>query len=97
LSYWLFPITTGSVHTTSLFILETPLPAPANMSFMFDKMKGAMGSVESSVKGAMGSKKATTHAHTHHTGVCSDDINDHHHLHRFQSFAPQREGNSVKW
>ncbi|KAK5167713.1 uncharacterized protein LTR77_007412 [Saxophila tyrrhenica] len=63
------------------------------MSFMFDKMKGAVSSVGS----GFGGGKATTHAHSHHSGVCSDDQNEHHHLHRFQSFAPQREGNSVKW
>ncbi|GAB1741260.1 hypothetical protein NU219Hw_g6501t1 [Hortaea werneckii] len=36
-----------------------------------------------------------THLHTHHSGVCSDG--DNHHNHRFQSFAPQREGNDAKW
>ena len=64
---------------------------------MFDKVKGALSGVESTVKGAVGGGKATTHGHTHFSGVCSDDTNDHHHLHRFQSFAPQREGNDVKW
>ncbi|KAK4959164.1 hypothetical protein LTR10_003963 [Elasticomyces elasticus] len=36
-----------------------------------------------------------THSHIHRSGICSDG--DKHHLHRFQSFAPQREGNNAKW
>ena len=63
------------------------------MAFMMNKMKGAVSGIGSSVSG--GNK--TTHAHSHHSGVCSDHGNDEHHMHRFQSFAPQREGNDVKW
>ena len=60
------------------------------MSFMFDKVKGAVSDVGKSLKG-----KPNTHGHTHGSGECSDG--DSHHLHRFQSFAPEREGNDAKW
>jgi phospholipase D1/2 len=55
------------------------------MSFVFDKVKGAVQGVENKLKG-----KPNYHAHTTHGGECSDG--DSHHMHRFQSFAPQREG-----
>lgn len=75
------------------------------MSFLFDKVKGAVKDVEHKIKGtepAQGQDNNEprkpghhTHLHTHRSGVCSDG--DSHHLHRFQSFAPQREGNDAKW
>ncbi|KAK5122151.1 hypothetical protein LTR85_004397 [Meristemomyces frigidus] len=73
------------------------------MSFLFDKVKDAVHDVEGKIKGSdHGQTKPHvdvpghhTHLHTHHSGVCSDG--DTHHQHRFQSFAPQREGNDAKW
>jgi phospholipase D1/2 len=73
------------------------------MSFLFDKAKQALRDVEQSVKQSVGggdseaqqSNDPNVHAHTHATPECSD--RDKHHMHRFQSFAPQREGNDAKW
>ena len=62
------------------------------MSFLFDKVKSGLKDVEARIKAET---TGPTHAHTHNSNVCSD--NDDHHLHRYQSFAPQREGNEVKW
>ena len=74
------------------------------MSFLFDKAKEALRDVERTVKQSVGGgggnseaqpQQANVHAHTHATPECSD--RDKHHMHRFQSFAPQREGNDAKW
>ncbi|KAK0267904.1 hypothetical protein LTR35_015962 [Friedmanniomyces endolithicus] len=73
------------------------------MSSLFSKLKGAVHDAKSSMKPKedQGQVQANaqpgkqTHLHTHNSGVCSDG--DSHHLHRFQSFAPQREGNDAKW
>ncbi|KAL1589914.1 hypothetical protein WHR41_01104 [Cladosporium halotolerans] len=69
------------------------------MSFLFDKAKQALQDVEKTVRenvgGSEGVLPANVHAHTHNTPECSD--RDKHHMHRFQSFAPQREGNESKW
>jgi phospholipase D1/2 len=59
------------------------------MSFVVDKLKGELKHVEQTLIG-----KPNYHAHI--SGEqCSDG--DTHHDHRFQSFAPQREGNDAKW
>jgi phospholipase D1/2 len=63
------------------------------MSFLFDKVKDAVKDVQAKIEASTTGQP--THSHTHKDNVCSDD--DNHHLHRFQSFAPQREGNEVKW
>jgi phospholipase D1/2 len=75
------------------------------MSFLFDKAKEALRDVERTVKQSVGggdseaqpqqANQGNVHAHTHATPECSD--RDKHHMHRFQSFAPQREGNDAKW
>lgn len=69
------------------------------MAFLFDKAKQALQDVEKTVKQSMASDPgvlpANVHAHTHATPECSD--RDKHHMHRYQSFAPQREGNDAKW
>ena len=69
------------------------------MAFLFDKMKDAVKDVEtkfkSSTAGTSSGGEKPKHSHMHFVEDCSD--NDSHHLHRFQSFAPQREGNDVKW
>lgn len=75
------------------------------MSFLFDKAKEALRDVERTVKQSVGggdseaqpqqANQGDVHAHTHPTPECSD--RDKHHMHRFQSFAPQREGNDAKW
>jgi phospholipase D1/2 len=64
------------------------------MAFLFDKVKQAVSDVETKMKASTSS--GPTHSHTHaDSAECSD--NDSHHMHRYQSFAPQREGNEVKW
>ena len=72
------------------------------MSFLFDKAKEALRDVERTVKQTVGGgdseaqpQTGDVHAHTHATPECSD--RDKHHMHRYQSFAPQREGNDAKW
>ncbi|KAK4505731.1 hypothetical protein PRZ48_003696 [Zasmidium cellare] len=65
------------------------------MSFLFDKVKDAVNEVGDKIRASTATSAEQTHAHTHHSNECSD--NDSHHLHRYQSFAPQREGNEVKW
>jgi len=70
-----------------------------------NKMKDAVKDVEQKFKGSdqgdgQGQTQHTklgrhTHMHTHLAAECSDG--DTHHDHRFQSFAPQREGNDAKW
>ncbi|WPG99777.1 phospholipase D/nuclease [Acrodontium crateriforme] len=81
------------------------------MAFLFDKVKDAMRDVEAKIKKSDENQKPNvtdpkgdqggggffkhTHSHIHHPKACSDG--DSHHLHRFQSFAPQREGNDAKW
>lgn len=72
------------------------------MAFLFDKAKQALHDVEQSVKQSVAGNSDSlpaaggdVHAHTHATPECSD--RDKHHMHRFQSFAPQREGNDAKW
>ncbi|KAK4631613.1 Phospholipase D1 [Fulvia fulva] len=63
------------------------------MSFLFDKMKNAVADVGDKIKTNTALKPV--HSHEHKSNECSDS--DSHHLHRYQSFAPQREGNEVKW
>ncbi|KAK1021647.1 hypothetical protein LTS16_026360 [Friedmanniomyces endolithicus] len=76
------------------------------MAFLFDKLKDAVNDVKSSITKPKPEENQgqdqgpaqpgkQTHLHTHASGICSDG--DSHHLHRFQSFAPQREGNDAKW
>jgi phospholipase D1/2 len=69
------------------------------MAFLFDKAKQALQDVEQTVRQSVAGNAdvlpANVHAHTHATPECSD--RDKHHMHRFQSFAPQREGNDAKW
>jgi phospholipase D1/2 len=63
------------------------------MSFLLNKMKDSLNDVQLKMKAVKTGQPL--HSHTHAEGECSDG--DTHHLHRFQSFAPQREGNEVKW
>ncbi|KAK5118948.1 hypothetical protein LTR62_000159 [Meristemomyces frigidus] len=80
------------------------------MAFLFDKMKDAVQDVQAKIKnrenerpqngqqqGEAGIPRFNKHIHfhSHSAAECSDG--DSHHLHRFQSFAPQREGNESKW
>ncbi|KAK0768004.1 hypothetical protein LTR59_017996, partial [Friedmanniomyces endolithicus] len=76
------------------------------MAFLFDKLKDAVNDMKSSITKPKPEENQgqdqgpaqpgkQTHLHTHASGICSDG--DSHHLHRFQSFAPQREGNDAKW
>ncbi|KAF2863254.1 phospholipase D/nuclease [Piedraia hortae CBS 480.64] len=76
------------------------------MSFLFDKVKGAINDISGSASGnasAAGLEQPQPkrrpgerfHCHSSDNRVCSHPEN--HHTHRFQSFAPQRAGNEVKW
>lgn len=65
------------------------------MASLFNKMHRAMHDLGVEVKEKL-TGEDETHGHTHSSGVCSDGAHDQA-LHRFQSFAPQREGNDLKW
>lgn len=65
------------------------------MAFLMDKMQHAVHEAGSAIKSSI-SGIGDIHSHTHHSGKCSDGFHSHN-MHRFQSFAPQREGNDVKW
>lgn len=66
------------------------------MSFLFDKLHGAVHGVGAELKDRLAGPEET-HGHTHPSGQCSDGTHDHHAENRFFSFAPQREGNDIKW
>lgn len=65
------------------------------MSYLFDKMHAAVHDIGSDIKQKI-THEGEKHGHTHPSGECSDGSHPHD-MHRFQSFAPQREGNDVKW
>lgn len=62
---------------------------------LFDKMHSAVHKFGDDIKDKI-IGVGETHGHTHMSGQCSDGLHSQS-LHRFQSFAPQREGNDVKW
>ncbi|KAL1302420.1 hypothetical protein AAFC00_002814 [Neodothiora populina] len=67
------------------------------MSFIFDKVHEAVHNIGNDIKGAFTSdEEKETHAHTSASGECSDGAHAQS-LHRYQSFAPERAGNDVKW
>ncbi|KAF1986802.1 phospholipase D/nuclease [Aulographum hederae CBS 113979] len=68
---------------------------PSSMSFLFDKMHTAVHQIGSEIKGRI-STQGEQHGHTSASGECTDGAHDTTH-HRFQSFAPRRSGNDVKW
>ncbi|KAK4982264.1 hypothetical protein LTR50_007795 [Elasticomyces elasticus] len=70
-------------------------PSASAMSFLFDKMHSAVHGIGAELKEKI-SGQGETHGHTHMSGQCSDGTHSQR-LHRFQSFAPEREGNDVKW
>lgn len=65
------------------------------MSFLFDKVNKAVHDIGSEIKEQFTGDEQV-HAHTHSSGECSDGVHSQD-MHRFQSFAPQRIGNDVKW
>ncbi|KAK5000053.1 hypothetical protein LTR28_013188, partial [Elasticomyces elasticus] len=69
-------------------------PSASAMSFLFDKMHSAVHGIGAELKEKI-SGQGETHGHTHMSGQCSDGTHSQR-LHRFQSFAPEREGNDVK-
>ncbi|GAB7347274.1 hypothetical protein MBLNU459_g3363t2 [Dothideomycetes sp. NU459] len=73
---------------------QSNLGQTPTMSF-FDKMHSAVHSFGDDIKNKI-TGVGETHGHTHMSGECSDGLHSQN-LHRFQSFAPQREGNDVKW
>jgi len=68
------------------------------MSFLFDKLHKTVHEIGNDLKEKMTGQggQGEVHGHTHSSGECSDGAHSLD-LHRFQSFAPQREGNDVKW
>lgn len=64
------------------------------MSFVWDKVKGAVDDVGESVSKYTQRGEGKTHGHVHPSGECSE--HDAHHDHRFASFGPERMGNEVK-
>ncbi|KAF2225685.1 hypothetical protein BDZ85DRAFT_69890 [Elsinoe ampelina] len=71
-----------------------PKPQGQSASFM-DKMNYAMHDVGRSINAKL-SNQDDAHTHTHGVEQCSDGSHSSS-AHRFQSFAPQRAGNQVKW
>lgn len=65
------------------------------MSFLFDKVHQAVHDIGNEIKEKI-TGHGEVHAHTHAGGECSDGAHGQN-LHRYQSFAPQRIGNDVKW
>lgn len=78
--------------------LPQPRAGPDNdiMAFLFDKVHKAVHEIGNDLK-----DKFSEHGRTQSVGAneqygqSGDD--DHHETHRFQSFAPHRIGNEVKW
>ncbi|KAK4911816.1 hypothetical protein LTR28_013977, partial [Elasticomyces elasticus] len=82
-------------HGSPLYQQPPPAAPPASvMSFLFDKMHSAVHGIGAELKEKI-SGQGETHGHTHMSGQCSDGTHSQR-LHRFQSFAPEREGNDVK-
>jgi phospholipase D1/2 len=67
------------------------------MSGLFDKVSGAVNQLSSDFKTKLGGLGGPIHSHTHHGLVCHEGAHTSHEANRFLSFAPQREGNEVKW
>ncbi|KAF2102573.1 phospholipase D/nuclease [Rhizodiscina lignyota] len=65
------------------------------MSFVFDKLQQAVHGIGSEIKSKIAGEEEV-HGHTHGSGQCSDGAHGNT-QHRFLSFAPQRDGNDVKW
>ena len=75
---------------------KTQTPPSNAMAFIFDKIHQTVHDLGADIKERMGGHgDAEVHSHTHST-ECSDGAHGNE-QHRFQSFAPQREGNDVKW
>ena len=59
------------------------------MDYFIKKAQETFGNIESAVSNVIDEEK---HSHTHTGTECS-----HHLQHQYGSFAPQRDGNDVKW
>ncbi|KAF4553787.1 Phospholipase D1-like protein 3 [Elsinoe fawcettii] len=68
---------------------------PAQSGTFFDRMNLAVHDVGRNINAKL-SKDDDEHTHTHGVEQCSDGSHSSSN-HRFQSFAPQRGGNQVKW
>lgn len=67
------------------------------MSSLLDKMNKKMHDVGSQIKDKLNaSADKISHSHTSPDGMCSDGAHSNT-QHRYHSFAPQREGNELKW
>lgn len=66
------------------------------MTSLFDKVHSKVHQFGSDIKDKLSSGQEEIHSHMHESGQCSDGSHENT-QHRFQSFAPQREGNDVKW
>lgn len=75
---------------------QNPPSSSGGMSFIFDKLQDAVHAVGAEVKTRI-SAPGDIHSHTHYSGVCAAGTHDEHAEHRYLSFAPQRQGNDIKW
>ncbi|KZF26507.1 phospholipase D/nuclease [Xylona heveae TC161] len=66
-----------------------------NMSSILDTISNAVHGIGHEIVEQF-SGEGDIHSHTHTSGQCSDGAHDPS-QHRFGSFAPQRDGNDVKW
>ena len=66
------------------------------MSFLFDKVHQAVHQIGSDLKEQFSDHGQTQAAGEREQQAQSSHVQDHD-MHRFQSFAPQRVGNEVKW
>ncbi|PSK44237.1 Phospholipase D1 [Elsinoe australis] len=69
-------------------------PQGGQSGSFFDKMNASLHEAGRNLNARM-TKQDEAHTHTHGVDQCSDG--SHNSSHRFQSFAPQRTGNQVKW
>lgn len=67
------------------------------MSFLFNKLQEAVHDIGNDFTNTFnGGQGSDAHGHIHSSGECADGTHAET-QHRFQSFAPQREGNDAKW
>jgi len=66
------------------------------MPKILDKLHSTVHRLGEELKDKVVLKDEEVHGHTHPSGQCSDGTHAGHD-HRFLSFAPQRDGNDIKW
>ncbi|KAF1815108.1 phospholipase D/nuclease [Eremomyces bilateralis CBS 781.70] len=87
------PTTVGNIQSH-----DPPAQSSSTMSSLFGKVHQAVHGVGAQIKDKINTlgDNQTVHAHTSVDGQCSDGAHSNS-RHRFHSFAPQREGNELKW